>query len=421
MTVSAEIWAIIPAGGRGIRASLSTPKQFARLNSVTVLERTLRIITGSPRISAAVVALPEEYVSQWEKLLTRSEVSNGKLVLVVPGGTTRQDSVLNCLNLVPKSAGYVLIHDAARPFVTPDLLERVIVAAFRYGAAICATRPRDTIKMVSSPSQEVVLHTPSRSSLVEAQTPQVFRTDIIRQAYGMAYAAGFVGTDDSQLVERVGFQVFVVEGDPGNFKITYPEDLEYARYLTSKEQGNLEMQNIRSKRPVLFRRGSKFARTGTILTGIGFDVHPLVHGRRLVLGGVDIPFERGLAGHSDADVLIHAVMDAILGAAGRGDIGEWFPPSDERYKDANSLLLLTFICSALEKEFGFVNIDCTLLAEKPKINSYKDAMRSNIAGILGLSPDRVSIKATTMERLGSIGREEGIAALCVATLVRKRR
>jgi len=302
-------------------------------------------------------------------------------VTVLAGGQERQDSVFNGLSAMMADhpdTEYILIHDGARPYVTLQVIENTLALAVSTGAAVAAVPVKDTIKLLG----EDGISTPDRSKLFAAQTPQGFEAKLIVKAYETAASQNFTGTDDAQLVERLGHKVALAQGSYTNIKITTPEDLP------------------------------KQCRAGT-----GFDVHALVEGRPLVLGGVTIPFEKGLLGHSDADVLTHAIMDAILGAAGLGDIGRHFPDTEEAYKGISSMTLLKKVAAmAEEKGFALANLDATIIAQRPKLAPYHEAMIQNLAQILGCTADKINLKATTTEKLGIPGREEGIAAEAICIL-----
>lgn len=395
--MSDPVWVVIPAGGLGVRAGLPLPKQFCDLNGVPLIERTVRRVMQVPEVAGVVIALPPGGSGQAghprvkevrERLL--SLANRSRPIVIVDGGETRQESVRLALQHVPPEVGFVAVHDASRPFVSLDLFKRVVEAAYRFGAAICGIRPTDTTKVVrtsgaSDGIEGTVLHTLDRDSLVSVQTPQVFAAALLRKAHEAALRDSFTCTDDSGLVERLGVSVAVVEGERSNTKITFAED---------------------------------FRSSGVQVTGLGFDIHPLEPGRKFILGGVDIPSDLGLAGHSDADVLVHAVMDAILGALGKGDIGQWFPDSDPKYKGASSVKLMGEMWDKLRASASIVNIDSVVIAESPKIMPHAAQIRENIAVALGCDPGQVSVKATTAERLGALGRKEGVAAYCVATLVK---
>ena len=275
---------------------------------------------------------------------------------------------------------YVLVHDAARPFVTEDVVQEVIREAFDRGAAVPCVAVKDSLRENEGERSRCV----DRSRFFAVQTPQGFRKELLDEAYEKACKDGFSGTDDASLVERLGYNVEIVDGDYDNIKITTKEDLP--------------MEN----------------RIGT-----GFDVHRLVEGRRLILGGVEIPYEKGLDGHSDADVLIHALMDALLGAAAMGDIGRHFPDTDDAYKGISSMKLLDRVNNILaENMYSIGNADITVIAQKPKLSPYIEKMRENVADVLGIGKDLINIKATTTEKLGFTGRGEGIAAEAVCSIYR---
>jgi 2-C-methyl-D-erythritol 4-phosphate cytidylyltransferase/2-C-methyl-D-erythritol 2,4-cyclodiphosphate synthase len=314
---------------------------------------------------------------------------------VVSGGARRQDSVANGFDRVPANADVVLIHDAARPFVTAELIDRTIDAAAAHGAAIAALRSRDTVKRVRIDG--IIVDTIPRDEIYLAQTPQGFRRDVLAKAIA-AGRSGMEATDEAMLAERAGYTVHVVDGEPGNVKITTAEDLAAARAragLTAKP-----------------------ARTGR--AGTGYDLHRLVEGRPLVIGGVTIPFDKGPLGHSDGDVACHAVTDAILGAVGLGDIGRHFPDTDPRWKDADSLALLRE-ATRMVHEAGYEvgNVDVTVILERPKIKDAIDRMRQNLAAAVGTSVDRISVKGKTNEGVDAIGRGDALAAHAIA-LVRSR-
>jgi len=313
----------------------------------------------------------------------------------VLGGARRQDSVAAGLAEVG-DAEIVVVHDGARPFAAASLFAAVVRAvADGADAAIVAVPLTDTLKRVSNGR---VVETLDRSAFALAQTPQAFRRTALGIALATAAERGSTVTDEATLVEELGGSVVVVPSVASNLKLTIPEDLTVAEAIA------------RDRRPV---------RQPLVRTGIGYDVHRLVSGRRLVLGGVEIPFDRGLDGHSDADALLHAIADALLGAAALGDIGAHFPPSDPAFKDADSLLLLAAVGGLLSAAgYDVVNVDATVIAEVPRLMPYVEGMRAAIAGALSLAVDRVGVKATTNEGMGFPGRGEGIAALAVATVSR---
>ncbi len=393
------LWAIVPAAGMGVRAGQGIPKQFAPVGGRPVLELTLSRLLDIPEVDGVVVPLPPGFHGYGGFL--GSMGSPKRPVITLTGGATRHESVRLALREVPQDASWVAVHDAARPFVTKDLLYRVWTAAREHGAAICGVRLSDTVKKVRDGAGAepacFVEATLDRDALVNVQTPQVFMAGLLKEAHREAEAKGWPCTDDSQLVETLGHPVAVVQGECTNLKITNPEDFDLAEAILAR-QGQV--------------RG-----THTV-TGFGFDVHPLERGRKCVLGGVDIPSDTGLLGHSDADVLLHAIMDGILGALTKGDIGVWFPPGDPKYKDVSSLELMGNLWQLLRGEARVLHVDATVVAEAPKVSPYYSEIRGNIARALEMEPDRVSIKATTAERLGALGRQEGIAAFAVVTLAR---
>ncbi len=333
-----------------------------------------------PEIGALVVALPPGERDGFPLRV------GGKPVFRVEGGATRQESVFRCFEAAPPHP-LVVVHDGARPFVSPGLVSRVIAEAEKSGAALAALPVSDTLKRVGEGG--VVLSTPARDEFWQAQTPQAFRWEVFLEAMRKAREEGMTATDDAALVERLGVEVRVVRGEESNFKVTTPHDLQVARALAG----------------------------GRFRTGIGYDVHPFEEGRPLRLGGVSIPGFPGLRGHSDGDVVLHAVMDACLGAAGLGDIGLHFPPGEERYRGVSSLLLLREVRRLVEEAgYGVRQVDVTVAAEKPRLAPFFPAMREALAGGLGISPAAVGVKATTQEGLGFVGRGEGVAAWAVALL-----
>lgn len=319
-----------------------------------------------------------------------------KVTSLVPGGDQRQHSMARGVSAIAKDLEVVLVHDAARPLVTPLLIDVCAERARQSGAAILATPISDTVKRAKD---DAIIETVDRSSLWAAQTPQGFSREWMLELSEAALAGDIEFTDEASLAEALGRPVALVPGDRLNIKITHPEDLDVIDALLRQRQGEQRVYLPR--------------------TGIGYDVHRFAEGRRMILGGVEIPYGRGLDGHSDADVLLHAIADALLGAAALGDIGVHFPPADERWKDLDSRDILHHAV-ALLKEHGWepVNLDATVIAEAPKVNPHVPAMRAGISHVSGLKEDAISIKATTNEGMGFIGRGEGIAALASATVSR---
>jgi 2-C-methyl-D-erythritol 4-phosphate cytidylyltransferase/2-C-methyl-D-erythritol 2,4-cyclodiphosphate synthase len=387
-----HVTAIIAAGGRGLRFGGASPKQLLALDGRTLLERSIEPFLAHPSIDEVVVAVPPEVARDPPPYLR----GGAKPLRTVVGGARRQDSVSNAFAASAAASDLFLIHDAARPFVSAALIARTIEAAAMHGAAIAAIAASDTVKRVrprdpaSAGLGHVVQETLDRESIVLAQTPQGFRRDVLAAAVALGQS-GVEATDEAALAERAGYAVHVVDGEAGNVKITTSEDLDAAR------------------------RRMLRARTGR--AGLGCDVHRLVSGRPLILGGVTIPSERGALGHSDADVVCHAVTDAILGAAALGDIGSHFPDSDPRWKDARSLdMLQQTVSMVVESGFEVGNVDVTVMLESPKLRGHIDQIRGSLATVLGIEADRISVKAKTNEGLDAIGRGEAIAAQAVVLL-----
>jgi 2-C-methyl-D-erythritol 4-phosphate cytidylyltransferase / 2-C-methyl-D-erythritol 2,4-cyclodiphosphate synthase len=387
------VTAIIAAGGRGRRVGAPHPKQLLRVGGRAILERSVEAFVSHPQIDAIVVALPSELVDDPPDYLR----SAPKPIRIVSGGERRQDSVANAFRAANASSDLFVIHDAARPFATADLISRTIAAAADTGAALAALQARDTVKRSASAAARTVVETIERDTIFLAQTPQAFRRDVLADALTQADDA----TDEASLAERAGHRVQIVDGEATNIKITTADDLRIAEAIAGRDS------------PI-----PRPARTGR--AGIGYDLHRLVEGRRLVLAGVTVPSDRGALGHSDADVVCHAVIDAVLGAACLGDIGRHFPDSNAAWKDASSLDLVRRAVDLLGGEgLQIGNVDVTVILERPKIKDHVDAMRATLAGALGVGVDRVSIKGKTNEGVDAIGRGEAVAAHAVA-LVRNR-
>ncbi len=380
-----RVTAILAAGGSGQRAG--TAKQWLTLGGETVLRRAARAMAACPEVDALVAVVPPG-----EEQRGAAELAGlGKPGHAVPGGAARADSVRNGLGAA-SDAAVVLVHDAARPFATPGLASRVARAAALDGAALAALAVSDTVKQQDGEALRVAA-TLDRSRLWLAQTPQGFRRDLLLRAYAQAGPAASRATDECLLVEQMGAPVTLVPGEPGNFKITGPDDVARAR--------------ARVEVPVA--------------VGVGYDTHRFAAGRKLVLGGVEFEGD-GLLGHSDADACAHAIGDAILGAAGLGDLGRHFPDTDPRWKGVSSLVLLEEIARrAAERGFRVGNADVTLAARRPKIAPRAEEMRARLAGALGIAPGQVNVKATTGEGMGFVGRGEGIAAHAVVVLHRSER
>lgn len=380
-------YAIVLAAGSGRRMGAEVPKQFLDLVGRPVLAHTLKAFEEAVCIDTVILVTAKGYVDTCRE---RFGPAFEKVVTVVSGGAERQDSVGAGLQAVGEDAGVVAIHDGARPLIRAEEIEAVVDAARKTGAAVLGTPVTDTVKEVEAGQ---VAQTLDRSRLWAVQTPQAFRADVIRRAHAAARADGFLGTDDGALVERLGEPVAVVLGRQDNVKVTTPEDLGTAEDLLKRRTGM------------------------SVRIGQGYDVHRLVGGRPLILGGVDVPFEKGLLGHSDADVLSHAVIDAVLGGLGAGDIGRHFPDTDPDYEGISSLALLGQVAELVDKANARVlNVDATVMAQRPKLAPYIAQMQKRMAGALGIPEDCMSVKATTTEGLGFVGAEEGMAAQAVALL-----
>lgn len=371
-----RVIAIIVAAGRGKRLGSSLPKQFLKVRGRTILEMSVGAFEQNKYVDEIFVAANADYCELTEKLCR----GFSKLKKIVAGGAERQDSVRAALDCLRGENGIVLVHDAARPFVSEAVINAVIEGTADFGTAIPTVPAKDTIRQVDGTGSRTL----QRETLACVQTPQGFRISLLKHAFEKAQAQGVLGTDDASLVERMGINISMVQGEDGNRKITTREDLE------------TEMR-----------------------IGTGYDVHRLVEGRPLVLCGEQIPYEKGLLGHSDADVALHALMDAMLGAAGLGDIGKHFPDTDERYRGISSMKLLQKTAELLREAGYFLgNADITIIAQRPKIAGYIPKMRANIAEIMNCDENKINIKGTTTEKLGFVGREEGIASEAVCILYR---
>lgn len=390
-----HVAAIIAAGGRGLRLGADRPKQFLDIGGRSILEMSVAALAASDRIDEIVIALPGEHLDAESKAI-RGVIA--RPLSFVSGGARRQDSVANAFAKTSTQSDVILIHDAARPFVTGEVIGRTIDGAESHGAAVAAVAAKDTVKQAGEPEADgsrLIRATIPRDTVFLAQTPQAFRRDILARALGEG--AGVDATDEAMLVERLGLPVYVVEGDPSNIKITTAEDLAAAKaaaFQTSVLQTSLRMR-----------------------IGNGYDLHTLVAGRPLILAGVRIDFTLGLSGHSDADVVCHAVTDAILGAAAIGDIGRLFPDTDPKWKDADSIKLLHGAVARVHAAgYRVSNVDVTVIAQQPKLLPYLDAMRKNLAAALAVETSAVSVKAKTNEGVDSMGRSESMACHAVALL-----
>jgi 2-C-methyl-D-erythritol 4-phosphate cytidylyltransferase/2-C-methyl-D-erythritol 2,4-cyclodiphosphate synthase len=386
--MTARVAAVIVAAGRGYRAGGEIPKQYRQIAGEPVIRPTLSAFLRHPDIYAVQPVIhPDD-----KGLFSAAAQGLENLLPPVAGGATRQSSVragLEALNA--QAPGFVLIHDAARPFLSAGLINRAISAAMNGGAAIPAVPITDTVKQVDD--QDMVTGTLERDRLRMVQTPQAFAYDLIVDFHRRAAAAGRDDfTDDAALAEWAGHRVSVFAGEAANVKLTTNDD-----FLRAEALG--------------------MARLGDVRTGNGFDVHAFGAGDHVMLGGVRIPHNRGVEGHSDADVALHALVDAILGALADGDIGVHFPPSDPQWRGASSDRFLAFACERVRARGGMIALlDVTVVCEAPRVGPHRDAIRSRIAEIAGIPLDRVAIKATTSEKMGFTGRGEGLVAMATATV-----
>ena len=380
-----NVAAIVVAAGRGERAGGGVPKQYRTLAGVPIIRQS---VENMVRVSTIRAIQP--VVHRDDEVLFRTALSGIDILPPVFGGATRQASVLAGLEaLASRKPDVVLVHDAARPFVSPALIERAIAAGEK-GAAVPALPITDTVKSVEN---DVVTSTLDRNALRTIQTPQAFRFDFLLDAHRKAAGAGRHDfPDDASLAEWAGMRVSVFAGDPGNIKLTTREDF------------------IRAEAEAM-------AKLGDVRVGSGYDVHVFGDGDHIMLGGVKIPHTRGVVGHSDADVALHALVDAILGALADADIGVHFPPSDPKWRGASSDRFLKFAVERVKARGGMIaHLDVTVVCEAPRVGPHRDAIRARIAEIAGISPDRVAIKATTSEKMGFTGRGEGLTASATATI-----
>lgn len=400
-----KLVAVIAAGGSGKRMGMECPKQFISIDGIPMLARSVLAFSCVQEVDHILVVAPAQHLEESYDVVKKVlDEKDPEYFDIIPGGEERQESIRLALSHLQEEDfdenTIVLIHDAARPYVSMNVILRVAQGAMEDGAAIPCVTVKDTVRSLDE--------TLDRKNLRAVQTPQAFNLGFIYRLHEMARETGFKGTDDASLMEgefakplleKYSVMLTLVDGDERNIKITTPADLP--------DELQTETNVIRVDK----------VREGRLRTGLGFDVHRLVEGRRLILGGVEIPYSCGLLGHSDADVLTHAVMDALLGASGLGDIGELFPDSDERYRGANSIDLLKKVGEKV-RELGYeiMNIDSIIVAQAPKLAPFKKEMEKNMAEALALHPERVCIKATTTEGLGFEGRGEGMSARAICLL-----
>jgi 2-C-methyl-D-erythritol 4-phosphate cytidylyltransferase/2-C-methyl-D-erythritol 2,4-cyclodiphosphate synthase len=382
-----SVAAVVVAAGRGVRAGGSLPKQYRQLAGESVIRSSLSLLSWHGQVGAVQTVIHPDDRTYYD-----AAASGLKLLPPVAGGASRQASVLAGLEALSTSApDIVLIHDAARPFCSAELVSRAITACAETGAAIPALEVTDTIKRVDA--QGRVTGTVDRSELRSVQTPQAFNFAALLDAHRKAAEGGRQDfTDDAALFEWAGHKVTVFAGESGNVKLTTDEDFAKAE-------------------------ARRIASLADLRLGNGFDVHAFAEGDHVWLCGLRIPHDQGLTGHSDADVALHAVVDAILGAIADGDIGKHFPPNDPRWRGASSDQFLKFAVERVTKRGGKIaNIDITIVCEAPRIGPHRDAMRKRVAEIAEIAVDRVAVKATTSEQLGFTGRREGIVAMATATV-----
>ncbi len=379
-------YAVVVAAGRGVRMGAAVNKVLLPLCGEPVIRHAVRAFCEADEIDGVVVVASADETEQMRAALCGLE----KVCAIVPGGSTRQESVKNGLDALPKEARIALVHDGARPLISRELIARCIRQTEDCGSAVVCTPVTDTVKVEKD---GCVVRTLDRSQLRTVQTPQCFFAGELKAAYEAAARDGVSVTDDASVMEHAGHSVHLLESSEVNFKLTTPEDLRRAEDIIGERKF---MQRLPR-------------------TGFGYDVHKLVSGRRLILCGKEIPWEKGLDGHSDADVAVHALMDALLGAACLGDIGRLYPDNDPAFEGADSMKLLADVLRRV-KDAGYavVHADVTIVAQKPKLMPYMDEMRRNLEN--AMPGAQVNVKATTTERLGFEGRGEGISAQAVATI-----
>ena len=382
------IAAIIPAAGSGTRMGLDHPKQFHFLSGSPILIHTVRTFATAACIDLIVVVVPADRVHSTKDLLQEYDLFDNT-VSVLAGGKRRQDSVKRGLDSLSAEVDVVLVHDGARPLVTEEIIERCALAAESFGAAISAVPVKDTLKRADE--QGRIVETVDREALWQAQTPQGARMPLLLAAYKEAAKQNV--TDEASLLECAGIPVQLIEGSETNIKITRPDDLIIAEKIMQKETSS------------------------SIRVGHGFDAHQFADNRDLILGGVQVPFTKGLAGHSDADVLTHALCDAILGALGAGDLGAHFPDSDKKFKNIYSIKLLeSVIALAHKQDLTLSNADITVICQKPKLAAFLPEMKQYLAKACDVAAEQINIKATTTEKMGFTGRMEGISCHAVVLL-----
>ena len=385
--------ALVVAAGRGYRAGGGMPKQYRLLNNEPVLTRSLRALLCEPAIDRFLCVIhPDDQSLYQAALAPLSQREKEKILPPAFGGKTRQQSVFAGLKALAENGDQpdrVLVHDAARPFVTPALIHRGLAAAKIHSACIPAIAVTDTLKQIDT--QNKVVATPNRSQLVAVQTPQIFNFALLFEAHKMAEALDDL-TDDAMVVERMGHAVHVFDGEARNIKLTTDDDF------------------MRAERDLL--------RPMIPLAGFGYDVHAFAKGDHVMLAGVKIPHDKGVRAHSDGDVILHALCDALFGVMGDGDIGQHFPPSDPQWKGVSSDRFVFFALERLHKRGGrLLHVDVTLVAEAPRIGPHRHSMIATLSSIVQLPVSRIGLKATTSESMGFTGRKEGLAASVVVSVL----
>ena len=384
-----SVWGLIVAAGRGARSGLDRNKVFFEIDGRSVLSRCLDVFADPELLDGVALVISREDEAEY-RALTAREGECPLVKRVVYGGATRQESVYNGLLALPEDTEVVAVHDAARPFVTREIVRSTVESALKYGSGIIAVPVVDTIKQIGPDGRVSSL---DRSTLRAGLTPHALNYRRLMEYHRRAREDGVAVTDDAMLFEHY-------EGD---VRLVYVEGAEKNIKLTTKA----DFEKLNANHTPDFR------------VGHGYDAHRLAEGRKLILCGVEIPHDRGLDGHSDADVAVHALMDALLGALGLGDIGRHFPDNDPQYKGISSMLLLERVMEEVHgRGYSVANADITIVAQKPKLMPYMPQMLANIAEGLGISPDRVNVKATTTERMGFEGEEQGISAQAVALLMK---
>ncbi|MBU0665672.1 MAG: 2-C-methyl-D-erythritol 4-phosphate cytidylyltransferase [Proteobacteria bacterium] len=387
-----SVAAIIPAAGSGTRMGLGHPKQYHCLAGTPILIHTIRAFVSVTSVSRIIVVVPKDFIAETRQLLTEYKLT-ADTITVTAGGRRRQDSVLAGMECLTDATEVVLVHDGARPLVRPELIQRCLEAAWQHGAAIAAIPVKDTLKRAHPDG--TIACTVDRHELWQAQTPQAVKFSLLKEAYARLDDKDV--TDEAALLEQAGMAVTLIEGSETNIKITRPDDLILAEKIMHTPS------------------------SPSMRIGHGYDAHRLVTDRDLVLAGITVPHKLGLAGHSDADVVTHALCDAVLGALGAGDIGRHFPDSDQQFKDIFSITLLEQVMElAFQKGFTVSNADITVICQAPKLAPHIEGMRTTLAQACQVSSEQINLKATTTEKMGFTGREEGISCHAVVLLTTRQ-